>query len=291
MRQHRAEVELEARDPAQVPLGRDARVHLAEPARVLARDQHARRAARVQERIVAAHDASTSHAQRAQQRLQRALGGEEVGRRRRRRRPTTPAAAARSSARPRCICSSGQRRRARLGGGQLAAVRAVEVDRALLEEPHVLARRGRRCGAPRSAASRAASCASPTGPRESGLRSLHRGRVETAAGAPISGAWKLQPIASEKPTPTSASPARRRSFCSTRQAAGRAVGGQRRGQLVQPPQPRDLLDQVDLARDVVAPERRDGHVEAVAGVDDAEVEPLEQLGLLAERDLGAEQAA
>ena len=106
-----------------------------------------------------------------------------------------------------------------------------------------------------------------------------------------SGASKLQPIASEKPMPTSASPARRRSFCSTVSRPRRAVGRQRRGQLVQPPQARDLLDQVDLARDVVAPDRRDRHVEAVAAVDHAEVEPLEQLGLLAQRDLGAEQAA
>ena len=122
------------------------------------------------------------------------------------------------------------------------------------------------------------------------MRSVTAGASSRSLRA-ISGAWKLQPIASEKPGADQRVARAAAQLLLDGQAAGRAVGGQRRGQLVQPPEPRDLLDQVDLARDVVAADRRDGHVEPVARVDDAELEPLEQLGLLAERDLGAEQAA
>ena len=49
---------------------------------------------------------------------------------------------------------------------------------------------------------------------DSGLRRRTAGASSRSLRA-VSGAWKLQPIASENPAPTSASPARRRSFCST----------------------------------------------------------------------------
>ncbi len=54
---------------------------------------------------------------------------------------------------------------------------------------------------------------------------------------------------------------------------GRAAPrGQRRRQAVDAVDARDLLDQVDLARDVVAAQRRHGHVEPVGGRLDGEVE-------------------
>ena len=49
---------------------------------------------------------------------------------------------------------------------------------------------------------------------ESGLRSRTAGTVSRSLRS-VSGDWKLQPIASLSPAPTSASAARRRSFCST----------------------------------------------------------------------------
>ena len=48
------------------------------------------------------------------------------------------------------------------------------------------------------------------------------------------------------------------------QPHGAAARGQRGRQLLQAVDPRDLLDQVDLARDVHASQRRHRHVEAVA---------------------------
>ena len=52
-------------------------------------------------------------------------------------------------------------------------------------------------------------------------------------------------------------------------AGGAAPRGQRVGQLVEPPQARDLLDEVDLARDVAAPEGRHRDVEPVGRLGDA----------------------
>ena len=46
---------------------------------------------------------------------------------------------------------------------------------------------------------------------------------------------------------------------------GAVAGGERGRQLLEPVEPRHLLDQVDLASDVGAPEGGDGHLEAVVG--------------------------
>ena len=71
---------------------------------------------------------------------------------------------------------------------------------------------------------------------------------------------------------------------------GAVTGGQRRRQVLEAIEPRDLLDQVGLARDVIATEVGDGHIEPVGGVDGREGERLQQLlGALA-RDRDAEQA-
>src|SRR3954469_22837946 len=64
------------------------------------------------------------------------------------------------------------------------------------------------------------------------------------------------------------------------QPAGRAAAlGQRRRQLLEAVDPRDLLDEVGLAVDVVAAEVRDGDVEAVGLLGAAELERGEDLGL------------
>ena len=74
-------------------------------------------------------------------------------------------------------------------------------------------------------------------------------------------------------------------------AADAAPRGQRGRQLLVAPDAPDLLDEVGLAGDVVAPPVRDRDVEAVVGGRDAEAEPLEDRGLLVARDRGAEQPA
>ena len=75
------------------------------------------------------------------------------------------------------------------------------------------------------------------------------------------------------------------------QPARRAVArGQRGGKLLEPVEPRDLLDQVGLARDVAAPERGHGHVEAVVRLGGRELERVQDLHASRARDLGAEQA-
>ena len=180
-----------------------------------------------------------------------------------------------------------QRRRALLGRRQLAPVRAVEVDRALLEEPHVLAPardvvadRGQQRAEQRRAHLREVlgeRVAQPHRGLDEPQLALHLGRLE--APADRLGEARADERVGRAPA----------QLLLGRQPPAHAVAGDRRRELLQPPQPRDLLDQVDLARDVVAAERRHGHVEVVAAVGDAELEPLEQLGLLAERDLGAEQ--
>ena len=66
---------------AQVPLGRDQRMDLADPADVHAADEDPRRSSRVQERLVRRLEAPVD-AERVQQPREHALGGEEVDRRR-----------------------------------------------------------------------------------------------------------------------------------------------------------------------------------------------------------------
>ena len=58
---------------------------------------------------------------------------------------------------------------------------------------------------------------------------------------------------------------------------GGVARGQRRRQVLDTVEPRDLLDQVGLARDVGAAEVRNRDVEAVGGVDRGEADRLQQL--------------
>ena len=108
----------------------------------------------------------------------------------------------------------------------------------------------------------------------------------------ISGAWKLQPIASLKPG-ADERVARAAAQLLLDASAGRSCRGRGSspGSFSSPH--RRATSSIRSTSRVTSLRRngRDGHVEAVAGVDDAELEPLEELGLLAERDLGAEQAA
>ncbi len=67
-------------------------------------------------------------------------------------------------------------------------------------------------------------------------------------------------------------------------AGGAAARRQRRRQALEAVDARDLLDQVDLARDVVAAQRRHPHLEAAAARFGFEVERVEDLGLARGRD-------
>ena len=70
---------------------------------------------------------------------------------------------------------------------------------------------------------------------------------------------------------------------------GAAARRHRRGQVLEAPDARDLLDEVGLARDVVAPPVRDGGVEPVVGLLDANPRPSRIARLLAGRDVDAQQ--
>ncbi len=76
-----------------------------------------------------------------------------------------------------------------------------------------------------------------------------------------------------------------------RQAAGQvqAVRRDRRGQLVERDEPRDLLDHVSLARDVRTPPVRNRHVEAVVGVRDAEPQRFERAARVGAVDVHPQQ--
>ena len=67
-----------------------------------------------------------------------------------------------------------------------------------------------------------------------------------------------------------------------------AARGQRRGQPLEAVDARDLLDQVDLARDVVAAQRRHGDLQAVRAARPGEVQRAQDLGLALARDRHAE---
>ena len=174
--------------------------------------------------------------------------------------------------------------------------RVVQVDAAGLEEGDGGRRRGRGCAGRRRAASRARSSASPTGPRRAGWRATTpsaRGSsagIRSRPGSP--GSVKLQPTTSSKPRSRIASSARRRRRCSrlrppTRPADRRQGAGQ---VLVEAVDAADLLDQVDLAGDVVVAVGRHGDLEVLAVGLDPEAEPLQVGDLVGLRDRHPEQA-
>ncbi len=74
-------------------------------------------------------------------------------------------------------------------------------------------------------------------------------------------------------------------------ARGAATGGQRDGQPLEAVDAGDLLDQVDLARDVLAPDRRWGRRKALVGLGGVEVERVQDLRLPGTRNIDAEDRA
>ena len=205
---------------------------------------------------LAAGSNSIGDAERLAEQLEQALGVVEVGGPR-----------ARPANRPRRAGRSGRRRAgaarrsataARPGSGRQSAAlggrRLRAGRRARTRRPRAGRRRGRGCGRRRRAGRRSGRCASPTarpkagcgpGPARCGrARRRHRG----------TGSTKLQATASSRPASRSRS-SRRRSSCWWRSRRptvpfAPATGQRRRQMLVETVDPRDLLDQVDLAGDV-----------------------------------------
>ena len=126
---------------------------------------------------------------------------------------------------------------------------------------------------------------------DSGLRSRTAGTSSRSLRS-VAGDWKLQPIASEKPAPTSASPARRRRLLLGRRGARQRRGAGSVAGSFSSPHSRATSSIRSTSR-VTSLRRNGGTVTSSPSPPscDAELEPLEQLGLRAERDLGAEQAA
>ena len=179
---------------------------------------------------------------------------------------------------PSARCSCGQLRRRRRGR------------RRRPRRARGRAARARRCGARRRAASPAASVRRTLWSSLIGFSSTHEApragrRAARRSRSASPGSVKLQPTISYRPRPTSASSARRRRRCSVAQPPGAAAAlGQRGGQLLEAVDARDLLDEVGLARDVVAPEGGHQHVEAAGRLLDGEAQRAQDLGLARARD-------
>ena len=218
---------------------------LAQPAGVLAVDHDRGGAARMQERLRARRATRPGDAERVEQRSERRPW-------RRRSRPPAAAGRARSAGRTDPISSAadvvGLARRGRVAG------------RAGTRHPPRTAAASRRRAARLSLRdveqrSRAASCAAATARPTSGSRaratSSLGSRSRRQLGADEAPADDLvQSLGGQRVGGAAAQP------LAVGQPAGRAVAArQRRRQLLQPVEARDLLDQVGLAGDVGAPER------------------------------------
>ena len=235
-------------------------MQLAEPARgqllVAAAHVHARGAARVQERVLGRAAHLERDPERAEHRLEHALGREEVGGRRLGLAPARrPQAAGEQGAHVRAL---GGQRRVGLGVPRVAR-RALGgcrgVHGAGLEEPDVL-------HPPRGVAPQGVEQRAEQRPAHDGLLLGHRvleldraldGQAEPRRGlarreAPADGLG--EPRAAQRVLEPAAQPLRGRE-----PADGAAARGQRGGDAVEPPDARDLLDEVGLAEHVVAPPR------------------------------------
>ena len=217
-----------------------------------------------------------ARAARRAARAEQALGREEAGARGSAVAPRRRVQRARRAAR--------RARGARRGSSRR---RSAAVDGAGLEQREVGPRRARRCGARRPAASPASVGAQDRlRPRTSGSASTTTRRAASSgarrrrSGSP--GSVKLQPTISCRPRADErvlGAAAQRAGSVLSRPAPPRRVG-QRGGQLLEAVHARDLLDQVGLAGDVVAPQVRDRHVEAVRRASlDAEPERAQDLRL------------
>ena len=222
----------------------------------------------MQERLAAARLDAPVRAQRAQHRLEHALGGEQVGARRVGVAPARrPVVAADQRGDPRALDRQVRVVRrvpgvAGRGRRQLAGRRARQVDGAGLEQPHVLE------AARAVAAQRVEQRAEQRRAHHRlvlGHRVLERDDVVLQAepgehrGAGEAPADRLgEARADQRVLRPAADP-----LLGLEPADRAAARGQRRREPVQPPDPRDLLDQVRLAGHVVAAPGRHGHVEPV----------------------------
>ncbi len=280
--QQRRQGELEGDAAGQVPLARDQRVQLPDPADlVVARQQHAGAAAGVQEGLLRGLDRH-GHAEAPEQRLQHRLR-REVVRLSRRGGPVLRRRAGREVAR-----DGGAPRPARRDRPRSCPPSAP--GRSLRSPPRYTWPDSNRATweAPRARLSRAASSRLPSSSvrstdcsAESGLPtsiSSRRGSPSGRRSRPATpGSVRLQPTISSAPVARTASSASRRRTLLGRQPADALAGGrQRRGQgRLQVREPGDLLDQVDLAGDVRVALRGDRGRDLVAVALDPEAEPLE----------------
>ncbi len=226
-----------------------------------------------------------------QDRLEHALGGEEV---RGRRLGLAPARRPQAAGEQRPdVCALGRQRR--VGHGVPRVARrpgdgARAVDRAELEQPHVLhpARRVAAQRVQQRAEQRRAHHGLLLGHRVLELDGALAVQPEPPGRlarreAPADGlgdAGAAQGVLEPAPQPLRG-----------REAADRAAArGQRGGDALEAPQARDLLDEVGLAADVVAPPGGHGDVEAVLGLGHAEAQPGEDAVRVGARDGRAEQA-
>ena len=165
-------------------------------------------------------------------------------------RPARSSAPRGASRRPPWRGSSRPRRSRRPASARPAAARPRAGRRARPRTGRRARSPRRRCGRPRRRGPRPASCAgSRARPRAAPAGAARRGSGSLAA--------RLHVYASERPQPIITSSTRRRSRCAwvSRPNISRRVG-QRERHLLEPVHARDLLDQVDLARDVAGPPGR-----------------------------------
>ena len=229
-RRDAAEVDRPDRDAVEIPRGRHQRMQLAEEADPPASRDHRGGAAGVQERVLGALgrplDAEPRRAVAPQQRLcaEEEVRGQEHARGR------------------------GAPRRRR--GTRLPTRRA-----------RAPTRRAPRCGRPRRAATATGSGAASTATPTAGSRSESVRRIGCSAGrrrrSSTAGSAKVQPAISQRPRAASASSARRRRrWPWVGRPATPVRGGSVAGSRSEALDPRDLLDQVDLAGHVAAAKMR-----------------------------------
>ena len=277
----RAEVELEARGAASRSHVARRRAGWSSPSQPASSPPISTRAARpgcrngsraAARRVHGTRSASSSAASTR-------LGGEEVGPRRRALAPRRRPHARRSAARARCMRSSGS-------GVERCSAAVGSPARGGRGRPRRSSNSRTSSHAARAVAARATSSSEPSsvvrsvrlvlGHRVAQPHRRPRGRQpqpqrSTSSGDGEAPADRLVRARRRRARPRRGGAAAARASST---AAGAAARGQRRRELLQPPQPRDLLDQVDLAGDVVAAEGGHGDVEPVVGVGDAELEPL-----------------
>ena len=279
--EHVVEVDLEERGAVvEVPRARDERVQLADPAHVLAAGQHARAAPGMQERLGRGLHVP-AHAHGVERGAEHALGGEEGRPRRLRRAPRLRVQAADEDAGERAVLVR-----------ELGAVVAVDV--AGFEERQV-------GPAARDVVARGVEQRREERGAHDRVVLAHRVLEGHEAPARVVGG-QAQPIGEpglgEAPAHDLIHPAAHERVDRAAaqalldaQAPGAAAAlGQRGRQLLEAVHAGDLLDEVGLARDVVAPEGGHQHVEAAGRLLGLEAQRAQDLGLARARDRDARGA-